>query len=189
MQLQNFLAKYGLVAVYAGSCLEGDTVMLVAGGLSHYRFASWIAVWTVGTFGALTADTVCFYLGRSGRRLPRAPRLSFLLRGVDRYGPWEIPLARIVPGARVVSMVFWGARGLPFRTFLVLDLLGCACWAASFAGVGWLLASNIEKILPTLERLEHRLMALVVASAVGVSMLRLALYYWRRGSIPPGPQS
>ncbi|GBD25459.1 Inner membrane protein YohD [bacterium HR30] len=184
MQVDTFLAKYGLLAAYTGSVFEGDTVMLIAGGLSRYGLLSWVGVWAAGIAGAATADIACYWLGRLGQRSSVAGRFRKLARAIDKYGLWEIPLARLVPGTRVASMVFWGSRGLHFNTFLLLDLLGCTLWAGLFAGCGWFLAVQVETLLPALHRFEHRLMTLAIVAATSLVVARYVLRRRRRLGSP-----
>ncbi|MCX8071675.1 MAG: DedA family protein [Candidatus Binatia bacterium] len=185
MALEDLLAKYGLFAAYLGSVFEGDTVMILAGGLARYGLLYWPASWAMGTLGAVTADSLCFYLGCSGRRTKWASRFAVTKHRISGYGPWAITVARLIPGARVASMLFWGANGLAFSRFLLFDVLGCSLWAATFMACGWALAAQVENLLPKVARIEHRLIVLLAGAVITLLAWRLLLRGWRRSRERP----
>ncbi|GIW43165.1 MAG: membrane protein [Candidatus Binatia bacterium] len=178
MDLEPFLARNGPTLIYLGCVVEGDTVMLVAGGLAHYGVVSPLAAWLAGALGAFTADTFFYWIGRWGAHMPWLRRFAPMHRATGRWGPFEIVLARLVPGARVASMLYWGMNRLSYGWFGMFDLLACPLWSAVFALVGFVFASQLSRLLPMLLRLEHRLLMLAIAGLSVLVLIRRVRHYW-----------
>ncbi|MDR0626765.1 MAG: VTT domain-containing protein [Bifidobacteriaceae bacterium] len=47
-------------------------------------------------------------------------------------------IARFIPAGRTAMNLTAGAIGFPLRRFALIDLFGCACWAAYAIGIGCL---------------------------------------------------
>ena len=72
------LGALGLGAVYVGTVLEGETVLLIAALLIEQGAFSFGGVIAAGYLGAITGDLFCFWMGRKHGRylLTRWPRLG-----------------------------------------------------------------------------------------------------------------
>jgi len=180
--LEVFLRAHGLWAVFLAAAFEGDITLLLTGMLVH------LAVWppaealVAGAAGALTGDTLYFWLGHGAARRwlanPRGQRvLSQVERVAQRYGVWSLVFARYIYGARIATMFFWGARGLPYRRFLLLDSVNCIIWAILYGGLGFLFSSSLQWLLGELVRME---LGLLVGGVVFGILLACRRYLSRR---------
>jgi membrane protein DedA with SNARE-associated domain len=183
--MEEFLARWGVVAVLAGAALEGDGSMVMSGVLVHVGLLDLPAVLIAGALGAFVSDCVCFAIGRSGAAAIRGSRAyarvaPLVERLARRVGLWEVVAARFVYGTRVASMIFWGTRPVAFARFAVVDAVGCVLWAVAFSAVGWALGGSAELLLGDLRRAEHWLVRLLAAVAVVATTVHLAVRRWRR---------
>lgn len=64
-------------------------------------------------------------------------RLETARRFVTRYGVLGVFVARFVPGLRFMAGPVAGAGGLPFRPFLVANLLGAVTYVPLAATTGY----------------------------------------------------
>ena len=64
MDLAALISQYGLIAVLAGSLLEGETVLLLAGYAAHRGYLDFTTVVAVAMLGAVIGDQAWFVLGR-----------------------------------------------------------------------------------------------------------------------------
>lgn len=129
-------------------------VTLAGDGVLDLR---WIVVAAVG--GALAGDSVGFWVGRGGgdAAVRARGRIGVLAR---RAEPRARKLIRLHPfygvtGARLLSFVrtlmpaVAGISDIPYRQFILWDMLGVALWAAAYIGIGlaadgsWSLVSGI----------------------------------------------
>lgn len=177
MALPTLIAQYGLIAVFAGSLLEGETLLLLAGYAAHRGYLDFAAVVAVAMLGAVIGDLGWFVLGRyQGRRLlDRHPRLGDKVRRalalIERH-PTKILLAmRFAWGLRIALPVAIGMSRIPWRRFLLLNLLSALLWAPVVAGAGYAFGALIARHAAGLHRAEHWGMLAVVTLALVIHLV------------------
>jgi membrane protein DedA with SNARE-associated domain len=178
MGIQQLIIRHGLLAVLVGSAFEGDFTLILAGVVAHLGFFPFPLAIAVGALGSFIGDSIWYALGRfrgprfrAGRIYQRVgPRIQRL---ADRFGPWQLLLARFVYGTKAASMVFWGLHGLEFRRFGPIDALGCVLGSAVFTGLGYLVSGSATLLLGRVRRVQLWLMGAVLAGAVLVLIIHL----------------
>src|SRR5579863_5373011 len=186
--LRNAVVQYGYWAVAIALLLEnagvpvpGETVLLLASFLAysqHELSLSWIIV--VATIAATLGDNLGFALGYyGGRPLLVRYRAFFrirdktLARGENlfaRFGAVTVFFARFVFGMRIVAGPMAGVLRMPWRKFLVFNVLGAALWVTVISGVGFIFGENWGRLEQYLKRLD--------VAVVVVALLALALWWW-----------
>ncbi len=143
--LEDFLSSYGYVAVFAGTFIEGELFLLVAGFFVRHDFLQPIPTFIFSILGALTHELIYFFLGRwkgrsillgnkyTKRRYIKAKKL------VEKYGIYSLFIIRFLYGMRVVPMMLMGATGFNFYKFLFFNVLSLVIWASIFLSVGYFL--------------------------------------------------
>ncbi len=178
--MESFIAQYGLLAVFIGAAVEGDMVLILSGVAAHLGLLHFPTALAVGWSGALCADCVCYALGRyhavAAQRTQAyrmlAPRIMLV---VDRLGAAEVVIARFIIGTRVVSMLYWGIRRLPFARFLLLDVVGCAVWATTLASLGYAFSGSAAALVGEVKRVEVWLLIAVVLATCATVVARQLL--------------
>jgi len=176
--MESLLIRYGLAAVFLGAALEGDVTFTLAGVVVQLGLLHLPSAIAVGTLGALTGDCAWYWLGRSGsarihnsrvyqRAEPIASRLA------NRFGAWEILVARFIFGARTASCVFWGTRRLSFARFVAIDLIGCLTWVSLLITLGRVLSDNATMLIGEVRRIELLLLGTLIASVGAFLILRV----------------
>ncbi|MBI1284535.1 MAG: DedA family protein [Thiobacillus sp.] len=177
MALSALIAQYGLIAVFAGSLLEGETVLLLAGYAAHRGYLDLAAVVAVATFGAVIGDLGWFLLGRYQRRnlLHRHPRLGSKVRRalalIERHPTTTLLAMRFAWGLRIALPIAVGMSRIPWRRFLLLNLLSALLWAPLVASAGYAFGALIERHVAGLHRVEHWGMLAVVTLALVVHLV------------------
>lgn len=172
--MEELLARWGLPAVYAGAILEGDITLVVAGVVAHLGMVSLATAGLASFCGLMTSDLVWFLVGRYGGvrlhdwRVYRQAE-SAVEHAAGRAGPLQIIVARVIYGTRVASMIFWGARGLSWARFVLLDAVGCAWWSAALLLLGYSLSGSAVQIAGRVTAVEHWLLGGVVVAAALVA--------------------
>ena len=179
------LARYGYLAVLAGTMLEGETVVLVAGFLAHQGYLSvpWIIVFAVA--GSSISDQGLFFLSRLKgvkfvARFPRAGKRVTALAARMSRRPAALTafalLFRFFYGFRNIAPLFLGMSPIPTLYFVLLNALGAVIWAVCFSLGGYFFAAALSAALGTLARYE---VAIVVGLLLGGGAF--ALYRrWRQ---------
>ncbi len=172
MDLSILVAQYGLLAVFAGSLLEGETVLLLAGYATHRGYLDFAAVVAVAMLGAVIGDQVWFMLGRrQGTRLTaRRPWLGGKVQRavvLIEHHPIKIILAmRFAWGLRTALPIAVGMSSIPWQRFLLFNLLSALLWAPLVAGMGYFFGALLARHVDGLHRVEHWGMLAVVLLAL-----------------------
>jgi membrane protein DedA with SNARE-associated domain len=113
--------------------------------------------------GALAADIVWFYFGRTrGRRVLRfICRVSLepdsCVRQTEnvfiKYGLDTLLFAKFVPGLNAVAAPMAGNSGVGVARFLATDSLGIVMWSGTYLAVGYLFSDQIEDAFGYAQRL------------------------------------
>lgn len=174
-----FVASYGYLAVFAGTLLEGETILIAAGFAAHRGLLDWPLVALVAVLGATLGDQIAFLLGRwKGDaligRFPvlarRKPRIHELL---ERYDSLFILCVRFLYGLRIAGPVIMGSSRIPMLRFAVLNLVGAALWAVLVSGAGYLFGAAIETVLVDLKTIEEVVLVVILLGGFGI-------WLWRR---------
>lgn len=145
MQLEALIGTYGYAAIVAGTLLEGELVVLVAGFLAHQGYLAPGGVVLSAFAGTLCADQFAYFVGRS-----RAAAAFFRRRRwngaaervFDLLRRRRIPLIlgfRFLYGLRTVTPFAIGASGVRPREFAPLNAAGAAVWSAALTALGYTL--------------------------------------------------
>lgn len=180
MSIPELLDKYGYIAVFVGTTLEGETILILAGFAAHQGYLS--LPWVMGTafLGSLFGDQAAFYVGRhyGTRVLTRFPRLG---EGVTRARALlrrhEVPLLigfRFIYGIRTVTPIAVGLSDISVKRFAPLNAIGAAVWAVAIAAAGYAFGRGFSLVLERARRYEH--FAIIVLLAIGVSIALVSHY-------------
>ena len=192
--MREFLNTYGLWAAFLLALIENDVAFIAIG-----------VVWKLGDdnpitpdlniftalpaaiIGALIHDSVWFTIARMNSASIKASRVyrrigPMVERLAERFGPWEIFVARFIYGTRNPSSVFWGIQHLPYAEFAGLEVLALTVWGSLLVTIGFHATGWALKLIGKVEHKQHPqllLIAIVVAFVV-VALLR---YFNRRGIV------
>lgn len=134
---QEYIQDWGYLAVFLGSLIEGESVILVAGFFVHEGYLSLSKIIIASFLGTLIADQGCYFIGRYyGNALidkfpsqrPRVDRAFELLR---RYDNLFILTCRFIYGIRTISPFVVGASGVEVKRFIILNLIAAFIWSVT----------------------------------------------------------
>ncbi len=134
--------------ILAGFFLPGDSLLFTAGLLASEGHLN-IAALAIGCpLAAIAGDQVGYIFGnRVGPALFRRPDSRFFKRRhlerardyFHRYGPRTVILARFIPVVRTFTPVLAGVVEMPYRKFVVCNVIGGIIWGAGVVLGGWAL--------------------------------------------------
>lgn len=178
--MNDFITQYGYVAIFLGTCFEGETAMLIGGFLAYQGYLDPELVILFGFAGAFVGDQGWFYLGRFLgiawlRKHPTIRRKSLIVRRwIKRNEAGVIIGLRFAYGLRSVTPYMLGAMRVSRVKYALLNLLGCAIWAAL---VGWVAISFGDVAARALETIKSY-EKVVLFSLLGGAGVIWALHWW-----------
>ena len=193
----DFMTTKGLMFTYAGLVfivfaetglavgffLPGDSLLVVAGLVARAGRLN-VAVLLFSLFAAaVVGDAVGYYSGlKLGPRL-FARKKSLLFRPshlqkahefYEKYGGKTIIIARFVPIVRTFAPIVAGAAQMPYRRFVLYNVVGGFAWVFSMILAGYFLGTVVENALGV--KLEDHIEKVVVV-VVALSLLPPVIEY------------
>jgi membrane protein DedA with SNARE-associated domain len=160
MNLPELIETYGYWIVFAGTLLEGESVLLLAGFAAYRGLLELHAVIGVATFGSFMGDQLWFLLGRThgAKLLARYPKYAArAARAQELLVKYDTPIilaVRFLYGLRTVLPFTIGMSSISTLRFQILNFSGAILWASSGAAVGYLFGDAVEIILGHIHRYE-----------------------------------
>ena len=177
MDLQQLIIDYGYLALFIGTFLEGETILVIAGFLAHSAYLQLPWVMATAFLGTFAGDQMFFYLGRFKgiAFLEKRPVWhSKTDRVFDLLHRHQIKVVlgfRFLYGVRNVTPFVIGASRMHPGKFLFLNGLGALVWAIAVGYLGFEFGGIAESILGEIKRYEiHVLLGLILVAA---------LVFWR----------
>jgi len=181
--LNDFIARYGLYAVFLLVLIEGDITLLLAGVLAHsYFFGEHSFAWVLlaGTLAGAVSDNVAYLTGREFRkgvrdlRFYRAakPRMERL---TNKFGGLSIFLSKYIYGLRWASCIFHGVGRMPYLRFVFVSLVSCFAWVLILSGAGYFFSGAVMGLIGDFQRLGKALLVIVV---IGIAGFYFAERFW-----------
>ena len=147
------VSRYGLLAVFGGSLIEGEVILIVAATLSEHGVLSPIGVWLAASTGAWFGHLFWFTTGRAirGRRLAPGSatfraRAAKVKRLIEARPVTAIFLLQYLYGLRLVGAVAFGLTELSLLRFALYEIANCLVWAGLIGGVAYLLGGLVTEI-------------------------------------------
>jgi membrane protein DedA with SNARE-associated domain len=181
VSLAGLIADYGYVALFAGTLLEGETFLILAGFAAHQGYLQLHWVITIALLGGFLGDQFYFWLGRwraawVWSRFRRfSPVFDRANRLMDRYHEVLIVAIRFLYGLRTVGPMAFGMGKVPAWRFAFFNALGAAIWAVVIGGAGFLFGQAMKLWLHDLKRVEEALLFAIL-------FVGLVFWAWRRRS-------
>jgi len=177
--LESLVTQYGYPIVVLGTFLEGETILILGGLVSHLGYLSLGWVILSGFCGSLIGCQVWFYIGRHHGKalLARRPRwqrrVDVALNRLERNQNLVILGFPFLYGFRIVTPVAIGMSEVSYWRFLLLNVAGEAVWSSCIACAGYFFGQGLEAILGDVKRYELAVMGGVVLVAAIVGLIRI----------------
>ena len=173
MSPESLLQDFGYLAVFVGTFLEGEAILVAAGFFASRRYLDPVAVGGVAFAGAYLGHLFWFWLGRvhGVRLLDRFPRMKrHFGKGVrvfERYGAAAIIITQWLYGLRITCAVIIGMSRISLLKFLVYQAVSVAVWVAIVTAAGYYFGRAIERVLGRVEHIEKYGLVIIAAIAIG----------------------
>ena len=176
--LESLIRTYGYGALFLGTFLEGETVLILAGLIAHMGMMKLPLVILVAFLGSFLGDQIFFFLGRlkGAALLDRHPswksRAEKVHRAMRRYRNGIMLGFRFVYGIRMITPLILGMdRTIPARWFILLNLIGAAVWSVAVALVGYFLGRAAKSLLADIRHYEWALLLGIILVGIAIRLL------------------
>lgn len=176
--LEGLISTYGYLALFVGTFLEGETILLVAGFLAHsgQLDISLCILWAF--LGSLSGDQAAFYVGRfKGKKfVENRPKWKCQVERVhamlERFHEALILSFRFFYGLRNLTPFILGTTNISGFKFFVLNAIGAGIWAVSFAYAGYFFGTVVANVLKDIHHVEMIILIVAVVVGAGVWYIR-----------------
>lgn len=158
--LGGWVADYGYLAVFVGSVLEGESILLLAGVAAHQGTLSFGLVALIAFVGGTLGDQILFHVGRRHgaallRRVPSwAEKVEPVRLLIRRHRDGLIVGVRFMYGLRLIGPVVIGMSEVPALRFALLNMLGAAIWAPLITWIGYAFGHAMHWLIDDFGRYE-----------------------------------
>ena len=175
-------AETGLLV---GFLLPGDTLLVIAGLLTHTSNVFGMNIWVVALLIALAAfvgGEVGYLIGHKGGPavFERKESGLFSRKNVERtnafferYGGLTVILARFVPIVRTFTPVAAGVGHMPWKRYSLYNLIGAVLWGFGLTMLGYVIA-----FIPWIRDLVTEYIDVILLIAVGGTALVTLWHYF-----------
>jgi len=174
MSPELLLHKFGYIAVFIGTFLEGETILVMAGFFAQRGYLQLLGVILVAAAGAYVGHVFWFFLGRTKgvQLLDRFPKMKKHfgkgIRIFERYGAPAIFITQWLYGLRVTCAVIIGISRISVAKFLILEAITCLIWAAIISAAGYYFGRAVERVLGRAAHIEKWGLLILVAVGIGI---------------------
>jgi len=188
VSIAHLVHVYGLVVVAGVIGLEsiglpfpGETVLILAAVLAATQHdLNIVAVVLTAAGGAIVGQMIGYVIGREFGYwlLLRYGRYLRITEGriklgeylFLRHGTKIIFVGRFVPVLRSLAGILAGANRMPWRQFLLANIVGALAWAAFFGFAAYMLGRQVERLAGSLVIVIG--IAAVIAIIIGANFVR-----------------
>ena len=159
-------------SVFIGLIVPGDLILALGGVYASQHKMNLAVVIVIGTFAAISGESIGFLLGRHyGRRVvKRVPFIGeWLHRKLEesedffkRHGGWTVAIGRYATAAGAFIPFTAGAGKMSYRTFILFDVPAIAVWAAGISVFGYVFGQHLDFIDKALSRFGYAVLGLIV---------------------------
>ncbi|MGP8002008.1 MAG: DedA family protein [Streptosporangiaceae bacterium] len=148
---------FGETAIFLGFVIPGETAAVLGGVLASRGRVSLLALTLVVVLAAVIGPLAGYEIGRHlGGRLLARPRLSRVADRVGRArsvlhrrGGVAVFLGRFIAVLRAMMPAVAGTARMPYRTFLLYNVLSAVVWGVGYCLLGYAAGSAYAAIART----------------------------------------
>jgi len=187
------LNQYGYLAVGGFLTLEdfgvpvpGETILIAAAVYAGAGKLNIAVVMIVGIVAAVLGDNIGYAIGAYGGRrvVERYGKYVFITperyekaeRFFQKRGGGIVIVARFIEGLRQLNGIIAGTSSMPWRRFVVFNIIGAVLWVGTWSMIGYFAGDHIDVIYREITR--YSLYVLIGLVVVGAAFIVRA--WWRR---------
>jgi membrane protein DedA with SNARE-associated domain len=166
--LEQFIRNYGYWALFFGTLLEGETILVIGGLIARLGYLDLPMVMLVSFLGSFTGDQFFYHLGRIKgkelleRHLKWQRRVEKIHLHIERYHDLIMIGFRFVYGMRIMTPIVIGmCKNIKISRFTTLNTIGAVLWSIIIAAGGYFFGYAIEGFLNDVKHYEFYAVSVV----------------------------
>jgi membrane protein DedA with SNARE-associated domain len=185
IRMEEYLREFGYLALFIGTFLEGETILIIAAYLASKGMLNIYLVTLSAVAGTILGDQTYFYIGRIQgisfiQKRPSLKKKWIRISGLIGRRENIIILAyRFVYGFRNITPFALGILNIHAMKFLVLNVIAATVWAISFSVLGYTFGAMIRNDIETYEK--------VFALGILFIAVLAAFIYWLKKRLKNEP--
>ena len=175
---ETFVTNYGYWALFIGTFLEGESVLIIGGLVAHLGYLQLPYVMLTAFIGSFLGDQSAYYLGyfKGSAFLSRYPkwqgRVDWIQKLIERYHTIIILGFRFIYGIRILTPFVLGAfRDVGKIRFSVLNACGAVLWSVIISAGGYFFGYALEALVKDVKRYELHAIVFIIAVALIVAIV------------------
>ena len=187
MHYQALIHHYGYILLFLAMCINFTTLLVFAGIAAHLGYMSLLGSMVAVCVGSIFFAELYFFIGRRGaaRLIARhehwQEKMDYINHRVEHYHSWFIFSYRFILGFRMISAFIVGMSHIPWRSFVVFDVMGAVVWTVVFVLAGYFFGALIKMLMKDAQNYEwYAVVAVVVIGAVAWCMRHYYKRYKKR---------
>lgn len=179
MTLEWAIMHFGYPAILVGTVFEGEIILILAGFAAHRGYFHLPLVIGIALLGTLIGDQFYFFLGRNRGRavLAKHPRwnerVDRFSRLMHTYDTVILITFRFMYGLRTIAPFAIGLSNISTKKFVIFNVISAVIWATTIGSLGYLFGQVMEVVLENVKRYELAFMAVLLAIASAVFLIRI----------------
>jgi len=163
--------------LFFGFFLPGDSLLVTAGILAAAGQLNILWLLVFPTLAAIAGDQTGYVIGRTAgdalaERYPKfRTHLDRAHAFYEKHGTKTIVIARFVPIIRTFVPAVAGAARMPYRNFVVFNIVGGTLWVFSTVLVGF----GVGSMIPNIDKYLH----VVIAVVIFLSLIPVMLEWYK----------
>lgn len=143
MDINSYITHYGLVAIFIGCFVEGETVAMTGGIFAQRELLSLRYVMITAAMAVYCSDILFFFIGRYYKdskwvkRTCQKPAFAKALNAVSKYQIWFAFTLRFMAGMRTVGLFVLAQSTLSMVKFAIIDAFSVVIWACAYTLIGY----------------------------------------------------
>ncbi|WP_023492010.1 DedA family protein [Holospora undulata] len=152
-EVLKFLQDYGYWAIFLGSLIEGESIILTSSAMAAAGYFSIQKIMIIAFCGTVLADQGLYFLGYTygatvldwiRLRFPSmTPYIDKALNFLTRYQNIYILSFRFIWGVRIISSVIIGSQKISILRFATLNLIAAVIWTVVSCMAGFFIGEAI----------------------------------------------
>jgi membrane protein DedA with SNARE-associated domain len=177
--LEEFISRYGYIAIFIFTFFEGESVLIAAGFLAFNGYLDTVTIILVSAaasyIGHGTIFLIAFFKRDAFLRLIQRfvkvnlQKLQYL---VKRFGAGSIFISQWIYGFRLLSAAVLGFSGMRRRKYFSFLLISCLLWATICTILGYFFGATLKNILGDVKKYN-------VYIAIGFVMAGILIWFIR----------
>lgn len=181
--LMNFLALYGLPAIFVAILLEyacfpisSEIILPLSGAIAAQMKIPLFLVIIVSIVAGLIGCSICYLIGRCGDKflskvLGRFPRVARQFEKTccwqKKNGKYAVLLGRMIPLFRTYISFASGIVKQNYIVFISFTAVGISIWNTLLIGIGYFISDGAENLIVLIQRIMIVFALVIVAVIIG----------------------